>query len=125
MGVAILLTTELGILDAVARISADLIRVRYLSDSVRWTPSRLYFLCLWSEIALGVVILLVPGFDKPLFLIKTSAAMNGGVMCLYSALLLYLNARRLPRWLAISPWRALLLVWSRRCSAGSASRRCG
>jgi hypothetical protein len=76
----------------------------------------LYFLILWGQIATGCMILLagavVPGFSQPLFLLKTSAAMNGGVMFLYSIILLYLNAKILPRSLAITPLRFVMLVWA-------------
>jgi hypothetical protein len=38
--------------------------------------------------------------------------MNGTVMFLYSLLLLYLNAKILPRSLSLSPVRFVALVWS-------------
>ena len=52
------------------------------------------------------------GFDKPLVLLVTSAAMNGGVMFVYSILLLYLNSKVLPRRIAIGPGRFLMIIWS-------------
>lgn len=110
-GAAILLTTELGVLDCVARISADLVRVNFLRDSQRWTVGRLYFVFLWCEIALGSGILLL-GIKEPQALIQTSAALNGGVMFLYSLLLLYMNSKILPRSLAITPWRFVAMVWA-------------
>lgn len=116
MGVAILFTTELGVLDATSRISADIIKVNFLRDNDRWPLSRLYFALLWLEIALGSVILLIgvvhPAFKQPLFLLKTAAAMNGGVMFLYSLLLLYMNTKILSRGLSISPLRFVALVWA-------------
>ncbi|MFQ5731703.1 MAG: Nramp family divalent metal transporter [Planctomycetaceae bacterium] len=117
MGVAVLLTTELGVLDVVSRISADIVKVNWLRDNAYWTQSRLYYLFLWSEIGLGVVILLLPTlgvmttFDSPLFLLKTSAAMNGGVMLIYSVLLLYMNNKVLSRSLSMSPLRFVALIW--------------
>ena len=112
MGVAVLMTTELGIMDAVARICADIVKVNYLHANERWSLSRLYFCFLWGEILLGIMILLVPNLDEPLLLIKVSAAMNGAVMFLYSMILLKLNSRLLTGALAISPIRKLTLVWS-------------
>jgi hypothetical protein len=112
MGVAVLLTTELGVLDVVSRISADIVKVNWLRDNEFWTQSRLYYLFLWSEIALGIVILLIPGLDQPLLLLKTSAAMNGGVMLIYSVLLLYLNNKVLSRSLSMSPLRFVAIIWS-------------
>ena len=112
MGFAILLTTELGVLDVVARISTDIVKVNYLRHNTWWTASRLYFVFLWAEILLGVAILLVPDLDKPMLLIIISAAMQGGVMLIYSGILLFMNRRVLKRSLAMSPLRTAVLVWS-------------
>lgn len=112
MGIAILLTTELGVLDVVARISTDIVKVNLLRDNPFWSQSRLYYCFLWGEIALGVGILLVPNLSQPLFLLKTAAAMNGGVMFLYSLILLYMNNKILSRSLSMSPLRFVALVWS-------------
>lgn len=111
IGVIVLLTTELGVLDTVARISTDIVKVNYLEHNQYWTQSRLYFVFLWAEIAFGCLILLV-GVDEPLVLITTSAAMNGAVMMVYSLLLLYLNTKILSRSLSISPLRFVAMVWS-------------
>lgn len=110
-GVAILLTTELGVLDCVARISSDIVKVNFLRSSSRWTIGRLYFLFLWLEVALGTAILLM-GTQEPDLLIQTAAALNGGVMFLYCLLLLYMNSKILPRSLAISAFRFPILVWA-------------
>ncbi len=116
MGIAILLTTELGVLDAVSRIGADIIKVNYLRENPRWPLGRLYFLLLWTMILTGSAILLAssafPDFKQPLFLLKTAAAMNGGVMMIYSLLLLYLNTKILSRSLSISPLRFVAMVWA-------------
>ena len=118
MGAAVLLTTELGVLDVVSRISAEIVKVNWLRDSQVWTQSRLYYCFLWGEIAIGVAILglplvgVIPGLNQPLFLLKTAAAMNGGVMFLYSLLLLYMNNKVLSRSLSMSPIRFVALVWS-------------
>jgi hypothetical protein len=116
MGVAILLTTELGVLDATARISADILKVNYLRENEHWSLSRLYYFFLWGEILLGSAILLYgsinPHFSQPLFLIKTSAAMNGGVMFLYSMILLYMNSKILSRSISTSPLRFVTMVWA-------------
>ena len=112
MGIAILLTTALGVLDAVSRISTDIIKVNYLRENENWSLSKLYFVFLWGEIALGIVILLIPGFNSPLLLLKISAALNGGVMLIYSVLLLYMNSKILSRKLSMGPVRFVAIVWS-------------
>ncbi len=116
MGAAILLTTELGVLDVTARISADILKVNYLRDNERWSLSKLYYTFLWSEILLGSAILMYgsinPLFKQPLFLIETSAAMNGGVMFLYSMILLYMNSKILSRSISTNPLRFVAMVWA-------------
>lgn len=116
MGIAILLTTELGLLDACARISTDIIKVNWLRDSETWTDSRLYYTLLWTQIGIGVVIMLlglvVPGLTQPLVLLVLSASLNGGVMLIYSLLLLWLNNRVLSGTLRMPPVRFLALVWA-------------
>ena len=116
MGIAILLTTEFGILDATTRIATDIVKVNFVRENAGWPASRIYFLILWSMIAIGTVILALgaylPKFQQPLFLLTTSAAMNGGVMFLYSLILLYMNAKILPRSLALNPVRFVVMVWA-------------
>jgi hypothetical protein len=111
----LLLTTELGVLDATVRISTDILKVNFLRENARWSQSRLYFFLLWGEILAGTAILLAgefyPGFRQPLFLLKTSAAMNGGVMFIYTVILLYLNAKILPRSIAIGAGRFVAMIW--------------
>ena len=96
----------------ISRISADIVKVNYLRDNEKWSVSKLYFLFLWAEIALGVMILLTPGFSKPLFLVKISAALQGGVMFVYSILLLWMNNKILSRSLSMSPLRFVAIIWS-------------
>ena len=116
MGIAILLTTELGILDVTARISADIVKVNLVRENASWSASKLYYLFLWGEILIGAGILLYAAFDpsfrQPLFLLKTSAAMNGGVMFIYSLILLYMNNKILSRSLSMNPIRFVAVVWS-------------
>jgi len=110
-GIAILFTTELGVLDAVSRVSTDIVKVSYLRENKWWTESRLYFAFLWLEIALGCVILAV-GLDKPLVLLIIAAALNAGVMFIYSILLLYLNNKILDKRLGMHPVRFVAIIWS-------------
>ena len=115
MGIAILLTTEFGVLDGASRISTDLVKVNWLQKRPRWTESRLYYVFLWGTILLGTGVLLLDkiGADvSTLKLFKFTAAMNGAVMFLYSMTLLYLNCHSLPKYLRMSWWRMLIMIWS-------------
>ena len=114
MGIAILLTTEFGILDATSRISSDIVKVNWLRDSETWNESRLYYLFLWGTILLGSAILWI-GTERvqgSFVLFKMTAALNGVVMFFYCAALLYLNRWRLPAAVRMSWWRALIMVWA-------------
>ena len=114
MGIAVLLTTEFGVLDASSRISTDIVKVAWLRGSSWWTESRLYYLFLWSTILLGTVILLI-GDERvkgSLYLFRMTAALNGGVMFVYSALLVYLNRRMLPPNVRMPVWRMLIIIWA-------------
>lgn len=116
MGFCLLLTTELGVLDASARISTDILKVNFLRENTRWTQSRLYFTLLWGTICISTLILgysiFEPSLKEPLFLLKMSAAMNGGVMFIYSVVLLYLNTKILSRSIAVTPIRFLAMIWA-------------
>jgi len=110
-GTLILFTTELGIMDMAARVSADIVRTHWARDSEQWPLRRVYYLFLWGEILVGCGILLA-GFDQPVPLLVLGASLNGLVMALYSFLLLWLNMRVLPRWLAMGKVRFVAIVWS-------------
>ena len=91
-GVAVLLSTELALLDAVARVAADVVKVAFLRTRARWSLSRIYFAIVWSMIAFGITVLGL-GFDQPFVLLLLSASLNALVMFLYAGLLLWLNLR--------------------------------
>ena len=114
MGVAILFTTEIGVLDAASRISTDIVKVNWLLDNKRWSESRLYFFFLWGTIGLASLIVWIGAnkVESTLSFFKLTASLNGAVMFIYSALLLFLNLRRLPQPIRISTPRAIMLAWS-------------
>lgn len=115
-GIAILFTTEIGVLDAASRISTDIVKVAWLRQSPRWNEGRIYFFMLWGTIGLGSGLLIwegVSGAQMGSFrLFKLTAAMNGLVMFLYSALLLYMNRRKLPPAIRLRGWRVVMIVWA-------------
>ena len=108
VGVAVLFSTELALLDAVSRVAADLLAIGPFRDR-GVSVSRLYFGMVWALIGFGILVL-GAGFDQPLLLLVFSAALNGVVMFLYSGLLLWLNARSFDPPLRPSPLRMGALV---------------
>jgi hypothetical protein len=111
IGAISLFGAALGIIDYVSRLVADVLRVGYLRNSARWSESRLYFVVVWGLIAVGTAILLA-GFDQPLTLVVLAAALSGGVMFVYSFLLLVINRRFLPQPLKVRGLRFLALLWA-------------
>ena len=108
-----MLTTEIGVLDSASRISGDLVKVNWLRNNNTWTESKLYYMFLWGTILIGTLILLLQmaGKDVQAFtLFKFTAAMNGGVMFIYSGLLLYMNSCSLPSGVRIGWGRQLVML---------------
>ena len=110
-GIAVLVSTEIAILDAVSRVLTDLIHTVLLRDRPEFSQSRVYFIVLWSLITFGIAVLAV-GVDEPLTLIVLAASLNAVVMALYSGLLLWLNLRSFAKPLRPSPLRVVVLVGS-------------
>jgi hypothetical protein len=111
VGAVSLFAAALGIIDYVSRLVADVVRTGYVSESKRWTESRLYFLVVWSLITFGSVILLA-GFDQPLVLVTISTVLGGVIMVVYSALLIVTNRRHLPEPVRVRGVRLAALFWA-------------
>ena len=108
-GFAVLLSTELALLDAVTRVVADLLKLSWLREDESWPTTRLYFVVLWVLIGFGVLVLAM-GMDKPLQLLVLSASLNAVVMFLYSGLLLYVNWRSFDAPLRPSAFRVIAML---------------
>jgi hypothetical protein len=110
-GIVVLLSTNIGVLDHMGRITADVLKVDFLRDNERWTESRIYFIVIWAEIAFGAFALLVIQ-SQPLVLLVISSAINGFVMFIYSILLIQLNWRTLPAAIKLRSYRLIVMFWS-------------
>jgi hypothetical protein len=108
VGALSLFAAALGIVDYTSRLAADVLKTSYLPGR---SESRLYFALVWGLVLVGCVILLV-GVSQPLVLLVISACVGGGMMFVYSALLLVLNRRVLPEPIRIRPLRIGAMVWS-------------
>ncbi|HEX6151421.1 Nramp family divalent metal transporter [Nocardioides sp.] len=111
IGSVVLFSTNLTVLDMVARLTADVLKTGALRDSVTWSESRLYFLTVWGMIVVGSAILL-SGVDQPLVLLVIASALNGVVMFIYSCLLLKLNRGVLPREIGLTGVRFGAIIWA-------------
>lgn len=106
-----LLLTALANVDYVSRIIADVLKTVYLTDSTRWTESRLYFVFVWSMVGIGSLILMA-GFSQPLALLVVSSALSGLVMFVYSVLLIRLNRRALPQAIRLRGLRLGVMIFA-------------
>ncbi|QBR92182.1 Nramp family divalent metal transporter [Nocardioides euryhalodurans] len=111
VGSVVLFSTNLTVLDMVARLTADVLKTGALRDSQRWSESKLYFATVWTMIVFGSLILL-SGVDQPLVLLVIASAMNGVVMFIYSMLLLKLNRGVLPREIGVTGFRFGAVIWA-------------
>lgn len=110
-GAVILFSTNLGILDHMGRLIADILKVNWLADRSSWSESKLYVIVVWGEIVAGSVIL---GFalDAPLTLMVMAGALGGIAMLVYSTLLIRLNRRALPSAIRLKGLRLWAMIWA-------------
>ncbi len=111
IGSVVLFSTNLTVLDMVARLTADVLKTGALRENDRWSESRLYFVTVWLMILFGSMILL-SGIDQPLVLLVIASALNGLVMFIYSMLLLKLNRGVLPREIGLRGGRLVAIIWA-------------
>jgi len=111
IGTVVLFSTNLAVLDMVGRVTADVLKTGPLYHSETWSESRLYFVTVWAEIAVGSIILL-SGVTQPIVLLVIASSLNGLVMFVYSVLLIQLNRGVLPREIGLKGGRLVALCWA-------------
>jgi Mn2+/Fe2+ NRAMP family transporter len=109
-GFVMLFSTNIGVLDYVARLTGDSLKVNYLGESEFWSESKIYITVVWAMIIAGIVILWA-GLTQPLILLIIAAAGGGVVMALYSVMLIVLNRRTLPEVAKLKGWRVPVMVF--------------
>jgi hypothetical protein len=108
IGAFSLFAAALGIVDYTSRLGADVLKTAYVKDA---NESKIYFALVWGLVVIGCVVLL-SGLDQPLILLVISAVTGGLMMFIYSALLLLVNRRTLPKEIRPGAGRVAALVWS-------------
>jgi Amino acid permease len=108
IGAFSLFAAALGIVDYTSRLGADVLKTAYLKDT---NESKLYFGLVWGLVLIGCVVLL-SGLDQPLVLLVIAAVTGGLMMFIYSALLLLVNRRTLPKEIRPGIGRVVALVWA-------------
>ena len=108
-GFVMLLSTNIGIMDYVGRITGDSLKVTVLRDSEFWSESKIYATVVWI-MAIGGASLVWTGIE-PIVLLILSASGGFFVMAAYSTLLNFINRRYLPEWARLKGWRSPIIVF--------------
>ncbi len=109
-GFVMLFSTNLGVLDYVARLTGDSLKVSYLGNSEFWSESKIYITVIWAMIIAGITILFA-GLSQPLILLVIASAGGGVVMAFYSVMLIVLNRKVLPDVAKLKGWRVPIMVF--------------
>jgi hypothetical protein len=108
VGALSLFAAALGIVDYTSRLAADVLKTMYFPDV---SESKLYAALVWGLAVIGIVVILA-GFSQPIVLAVIAACTGGTMMFVYSALLIVINRKMLPREIRITAGRTAALVWS-------------
>src|ERR687894_1787732 len=108
-GFVMLLSTNIGIMDYVARITGDSLKVTFLRESEFWSESKIYVTAVWILAISGSIIIWTG--NEPIIFLSISA--NGGffVMAPFRPLLNCPNRRHLPEYAKLKGWRSPVIVF--------------
>lgn len=105
-----LLSTHFGILESSSRIISENVFL-FFKNQRKVNLSFGFYVALWLQIVLGIVIYLV-GWQEPRFLLTLSAVLNAGAMMVAFPLIYWLNKRHLPAYYQPHLLRKLLILAS-------------
>lgn len=89
-----LFSTQIGVLESTSRIVSENVLLLFHKPGKIMNPSLAFYIVLWSQITLGVIVLLL-GFDEPRFLLTLSAVLNAVAMMIAFPLIFFLNRKSL------------------------------
>lgn len=95
MAVLMLYTTQVGVLESSSRIIGENVLLLFHKEGKKVNASLFFYLALWGQIVLGIVLLLL-GIQEPRFLLTLAAVLNAVAMMVSFPLVYFLNNRRLP-----------------------------
>jgi hypothetical protein len=93
-----LFSTQLGVLESSSRIISENVLLLFYKPGKRFNLSLAFYIALWSQLLLGVVVLLA-GIEEPRFLLTLSAVLNAVAMMIAFPMVYFLNRRQLPKWI--------------------------
>jgi hypothetical protein len=107
-GMVALFSTNLGVWDQIGRITADQLKIYLLRDSTFWTESRIYATSLVVLLVFSVIVLF-SGLQAPLLLLIIVSFLSGVVSFIYTALIIQLNRRTLPKYVRMGRVRTVVM----------------
>jgi hypothetical protein len=107
-GFAVLLSTNIGVVDYVSRLTADSLKVSFLKESTFWSESKIYVTIVWL-MCLGGASIIWTGIE-PLVLLIIASVGGRFAMFFYSGLLIRLNTKHLPEQIKLGGWRIVFMV---------------
>ncbi len=104
-----LFSTQVGVLESSSRIISENVLLVFFRKGMKFNTSLAFYVALWAQIMLGIVILLA-GFQQPRFLLTLGAVLNGAAMMVAFALLFFLNRSQLPKFVRPGKLRQILTL---------------
>ncbi|MFH1561529.1 MAG: Nramp family divalent metal transporter [Patescibacteria group bacterium] len=104
-----LYSTQIGVLESSSRIISENWLLLSWWKGKRINASLGFYLALWGQIGLGIVLLLL-GIKEPRFLLTLSAVLNAVAMMILFPLVWFLNRKRLDQRLQAGWFRQLILL---------------
>jgi len=104
-----LFTTQVGILESSSRIISENVLLLFYHKKHKLNLSRAFYVALWGQISLGVLVYLV-GFQEPRLLITISAVLNAAAMMMAFILIGILNKKKLPKTYQTSISRRIIIL---------------
>ncbi len=106
-----LFSTQLGVMDTTSRILTENLTLTSSKHFPASSIRRNFYVFLWIQIALGIVIIMA-GFTQPLTLLILAAVLNAGAMFVHIGLTLWLNLTSLEKELRPSIFRIAIMLFS-------------
>ncbi|MBD3279880.1 MAG: hypothetical protein GF390_04215 [Candidatus Pacebacteria bacterium] len=104
-----LFSTQLGVLESSSRIISENVLLLFHRQGGRYNLSLGFYLALWAQIGLGIVVYLF-GWQEPRFLLTLSAVLNAAAMMVSFPLVYLLNRQLLPARYQPRLWRKLVML---------------
>lgn len=104
-----LFSTQVGVLESSSRIISENILLLFYKKGRKFDISKWFYLALWGQISLGVLIYLF-GFQEPRFLLTLSAVLNAVGMMSSFVFIYFLNKKMLRKELQPGIIRKLLII---------------